>query len=109
MRVTCRKRGADLAPREGAGRPAIYCSVGCRRATEFELRRHQKAIEVFEKDERAHRENMAVQPDHGPYCCGRGEVKQRHLDRLEAEAGRLEARMRVLLDDGGINGLEGKR
>jgi hypothetical protein len=58
----------------------------------------QKAIDTLEVVAREHRENMAVRHQYGLNCCGQGDaVKQRHLDWLEGERDRLEARM---LDDG---------
>jgi hypothetical protein len=97
--TTCRKCGRDLAAREGAGRPAVYCSVGCRRAAEYELRRAQDALAAAEKDIRAHREHVALESHYGMACCGRGEAVVRHLDWLNDERVRQEARMRTLLDD----------
>lgn len=99
-KLRCRKCGAALAERESRGRPATFCSTACRRASEFELRRANVAIDAVEKRASQHREQLAVQPDMGLYCCGRGSALQRHLDWLEAEATRLELRMRQLLDDG---------
>jgi len=48
----CRKCGSELPTRTGRGRPAVYCSTGCRRATEYELRRVQKALEDIEEQAR---------------------------------------------------------
>ena len=45
---------------------------------------------------------MAVRPEYGLHCCGYGQARQRHLDWLEGEQVWLEARMRVLLDDGEV-------
>jgi hypothetical protein len=96
----CRKCGADLAPRgHGAGRAASYCSVGCRRSTEYDLRRAQDALAAVEKRAREHREHLALAPPCSLNCCGRGEAVQRHFAFLEEGRERLEARMRVLLDD----------
>jgi hypothetical protein len=65
---------------------------------EHEIRRAQKAIETIEVVARAHRENMAVQPQYGMHCCGQREAKQRHLEWLQGERELLERRMRELLD-----------
>jgi hypothetical protein len=34
----CPRCGRIIPTRSGAGRPTIYCSVGCRRAAEYEIR-----------------------------------------------------------------------
>jgi hypothetical protein len=100
--VPCRKCGVALAERTGAGRPPWYCSVGCRRSAEYELRRAQTAVEAVEKDIRRHREHVAIEPVYGLDCCGRrSDAVARHLAFLEEERVRLEARMRELLDDAG--------
>jgi hypothetical protein len=99
LRVTCRKCGAELPAREGAGRPPAYCSTGCRRAAEYELRRAQDAVAAVEKRVLAHREHIALELPFGMECCGRGEALQRHIDWFEGERVRLEWRMAVLLDD----------
>ena len=102
--VTCRKCGAELAGRDGPGRPSSYCSTACRRATEYELRRSQTAIEAVEKRILAHREHIALPSGWPPNCCGRGEAAVKHLEWLEGERVRLEARMAVLLSDGEDDG-----
>jgi hypothetical protein len=63
------------------------------------LRRVQAAIESVEKRAREHREYVALQPPWPPNCCGRGDRAVQHLEWLEGERVRLEARMRELLDD----------
>lgn len=98
--TTCRKCGAALAGRPGVGRPAWYCSTGCRRAAEYELRRAQDALATVEKRAREHREQIALESVYGLNCCGRGQALVRHLEGIEAERMRLESRMQLLLDDG---------
>lgn len=83
-----------------AGRPATAPSGAG--AAEYELRRAQRALDAVAKHVRQHRENMAVRPEYGFHCCGYGQARQRHLDWLEGEQVWLEARMRVLLDDGEV-------
>ena len=81
--MTCRKCGTELPTRTGSGRPPTYCSTGCRRATEYELRRLQKALEDLEDRLRWSRMNG----------------RDAHSEDLEQECARLEARLRELLDD----------
>ena len=48
--MTCRKCGREVPqPAGDRGRPRSYCSTGCRRAMEYELRRLQKALEGVEE------------------------------------------------------------
>jgi hypothetical protein len=99
MTMTCRKCGVGLPTRSGPGRPAVYCSRGCQRAAEYELRRAQDAVASVEKNIRVHREWLATQPFYGLGCCGKAEAVTRQLDWLDGERQRLEGRMKVLLDD----------
>lgn len=81
--MTCPKCGAKVPQSTDPGRPLTYCSTGCRRATEYELRRLQKALEDVEDRLRWSRIN------------GRTPVVG---ERLEVERLTLEARLHVLLD-----------
>ncbi len=45
MKCRC---GKLLEQPAGAGRPSTYCSVGCRRAAEYEIRRLDKLLARFE-------------------------------------------------------------
>lgn len=86
--MRCRKCGSDLPQRPGPGRPLSYCSKGCRRAAEYELRRIQSALEDVEGQIRWCRFKFnGRRPEQEPM--------------FEAERLRLEARLRELLDDGG--------
>ncbi|MFC9251217.1 hypothetical protein [Amycolatopsis thailandensis] len=84
--VKCRKCGGKLAERTGPGRKPAYCSPGCRRAAEYELRRIQRALEALEDEHRDIRLNWA-------------RVFADRLPLIEAEQNRLETRLRELLDD----------
>jgi hypothetical protein len=95
--MTCRKCGQRLPAASGPGRPALYCSTGCRRAAEYELRRVQAALERAEESLRWHRESIALGNGGGFMCCGL--AKARHVELLEAERAGLEERLRGLLDD----------
>lgn len=78
---TCRKCQAPIEATGKPGRPRSYCSVGCRRASEYEIRRADRAVESMEERARWARINNF-------------EAKQYDAERL-----RLEARLRLLLDD----------
>ncbi len=83
---TCRKCGRDLPASTGPGRPRSYCSTGCRRAAEYELRRLQKALEEVEEQIR--------------WCrFGFNCRKESDIPKFDAERIRLEARLREVLDD----------
>jgi hypothetical protein len=85
---------------EGVGRLPSYCSTGCRRAAEHEIRRAQKSHRDDRGSGAGASGNLAVWPQYGMHRCGQGQAKQRHLDWLEGERELLEARMRLLLEDG---------
>lgn len=81
----CLKCGAAYDPATG-GRPARYCSTGCRRAGKNEIRRIDRAIEAVEEQIR---------------WCRFGWSGRREADipTYDAERERLEQRLRQLLDD----------
>jgi hypothetical protein len=72
----CLKCRAPLTPTD-VGRPPTYCSTGCRRAAEYELRRIQRHLERLE----AQRESPFFVKD------------------TERAIAALEARLRTLLED----------
>src|SRR6185436_20742680 len=45
MKMVCRKCGGPLPESHATGRPADYCSEGCRRAAAVEIRRLVRALE----------------------------------------------------------------
>ena len=71
-------------------RPPTYCGVPCRRMAEFAIRRLQRRLEEIEDRASDARIDAAL--------IVRGERKR--LAALEAEAGRLEQRLRDLISDG---------
>ena len=91
--MVCIKCGATLPPSAATGRPRVYCSVACRRAGEFELRRLQKHLEDLEDSEQHIR--LYGGASHAAVLNGPAEAMQ----RLQAERERLEARLRELLTD----------
>jgi hypothetical protein len=46
--TTCATCGTPLEPREGPGRPSVYCGEPCRRAAEYRLRSLAKRIDSTE-------------------------------------------------------------
>jgi predicted nucleic acid-binding Zn ribbon protein len=80
------------------GRPALYCSVGCRRAREYERRRTQAALERVESSLAWHRERQEVGSLVGCLECG-VDGPDRHVEFMEAERVRLTRGLRDLLAD----------
>ena len=94
--TTCIKCDRQLHPQEGPGRPRRWCSVGCRRAAEYELRRLVRRLDDVEGQLPAWRRAC----DRGLHPHGGSLVHARQvLDDLEADRVELEDRMRLLLDD----------
>lgn len=94
MTEKCRKCGADL-PVSTSGRPATYCSTGCRRAAEYEIRRPSRRLESLETE----RDVLLVQlaePSPYPHAIQRARGA---LKATEAAMARYEARLRDLLDE----------
>jgi hypothetical protein len=48
--TTCASCDGAIEQREGAGRPSIYCSEGCRRQAEFRIRALVRRIDSHESD-----------------------------------------------------------
>lgn len=86
----CIKCGTDLPP-HGKGRPPTYCSQGCRRSTEYELRRIQRHLEALEREAQW----LKWQPP--DVHTNNGRVRDAVV-RTATDIAELEARMRVLLD-----------
>lgn len=84
----CYKCGRELVI-PPTGRPPRYCSVGCRRAVEYEVRRIERALDRLEEQ----RERVALDTYGSPKHRA---SKIQSLDALIAQA---EDRLRDLLDD----------
>lgn len=90
----CLKCGGKLK-RPATGRPPKFCSTGCRRAAEYELRRLQRRLEALEERASALRQ----EPDRGMHdVYGRTRLEQ--LAAVEAEIDEAEDRLRLLLEAG---------
>ncbi len=81
---TCMKCGSPLPAAAATGRPAVYCSAGCRRAAELEIKRLQTRLINME----AKASNVRL----GYGLPGRGD-----LERITAEIDLAESRLRELL------------
>lgn len=86
----CVKCGAELSA-PPTGRPPTYCSTGCRRATEYELRRLQRRLERLEEDLGWLR---PLRPDVFTIYGKAGPA----VAQVTADIAEAEARMRELLD-----------
>jgi hypothetical protein len=80
------------------GRPRVYCSVPCRRAAEYELRRVQSLLLTAERSHQRARERHEVESFDRPST-------RRALKWWAGEVAQLKARQRALLagardDDG---------
>jgi hypothetical protein len=91
----CKKCGRDLEL-PPTGRPPDYCSKGCRRAVEYELRRIQRRLEAAELKEAHFRRES--DPDSAVYGGSRAHMRKQH-GWYVAEVDRLERRLRELLSD----------
>lgn len=86
-------------PQAGRGRPRDYCSTGCKRAAEFEVRRITRRLERLEDDRSELRLNLdgggkAAEKYSGPYQTA---AFSRQLAAVEREIAATEDRLRTLL------------
>ena len=95
----CRYCGTPLA-KPKRGRPPRYCSVGCRRASEYEVRRCNRRLETLE----AERDALAVTS--AEYAMRDASAtawqRQRHAVRVQAIADQISdyrQRLAELLND----------
>lgn len=91
----CVKCGRPVK-KPATGRPPDYCSTGCRRSAEFEIRRINRLLEKLE--ERASR--LRHEPDKGVMDWAHRTHAQALAD-CEAEIVDAEERLRLLLDGAG--------
>jgi hypothetical protein len=91
MLTKCVKCGAELEVPETGRRPR-YCSKGCRRAVEYELRRLQRSLEDLEGRERWYRH------DADGFGTGSKAHTRQQLEWHRAEIERVERRIRELLE-----------
>jgi hypothetical protein len=103
--VVCIKCSAPLPNDAGPGRPASYCSLACRRAGAFEIRRATARLERLEDERAVLHVSLAGGGDLAPDLPVEGRrhwrsVWRRQLAALELEIARDEARLRELLAPG---------
>lgn len=87
MNQQCPVCRGEIQPTVGPGRPARYCSIACRRAAEFEIRRLDKLI--------GSHETRLSKIRTGVFALDGAE------DRLADEIDRLNLRLRQLLVEDG--------
>jgi hypothetical protein len=99
--ANCPKCGNELPQREGAGRPARYCSTTCKRAAAYEITRLNRRLQSLEdraSNERLEQfENNLTKSAGWLDMCG-GDVAHR-IAALESEIGRAEGRLLALCAD----------
>ncbi len=93
----CKSCGLSL-PVNKAGRPSEYCSTGCRRAAEFEIRRVNRRLESLETS----LSSMRINPRDALTDMIEGRTHAERVAAVQAELDLLKARFRVLLDDSGL-------
>jgi len=94
----CLKCAGPLPEQAATGRPPSYCSEGCRRAAEFEIRRLNRRLERLEERVSELRHSRSSTRD---WLC---RTPQQALADTEAEIAEAEGRLRALLGgeaDGG--------
>ena len=91
--MTCAICGAGTKPKGKTGRPAAYCSVGCRRVSEYELRRVQARLIRLEDEAEACRRDRT-----GLTACDGSTPEERAAD-IVREIERAQIRLRELLSD----------
>ena len=90
----CVKCGNALPPENAVGRPRRYCSVSCRRLSEYEISRLQSRLSRLEDALlREKHDRRALQDWHGR------DHKQRLVD-LQADIAEAEGRLRELILEG---------
>jgi hypothetical protein len=97
--VVCGARLDDLEG-EGPGRPRRYCSEGCRRAREYEIRTVVRAIDRAEDRAQALRFELDFAEDSDSYADERRNRRRRRQKKVEwwqGEVERLRGRLRQML------------
>jgi hypothetical protein len=90
----CLKCGRELEESARTGRPRSWCSVGCRRAAEYEVRRASRRLEKLEERASDLRHSRSTIRD------WLGRTREEALADVEGELREAEERLRALLDAG---------
>ncbi|MGH8659840.1 MAG: hypothetical protein ACREV4_15545 [Gammaproteobacteria bacterium] len=93
--LACRSCGALLA-KPKAGQRQFYCSAGCRKSAEYEIRRVNRRLESLETS----LSSMRINPRDEFLEMIDGRTHSERVAAVEAELAILKARFRELLDDG---------
>ena len=98
--TTCRKCGNAFPGRARTGRPAMYCSLACRRAAEYEIRRLSRRLERLEDERHQLRVSLNLHEAQGPgyYPHVRAQIVTR-AETVDDEIAMSEQRLRALLED----------
>jgi hypothetical protein len=106
MSEKCRYCGAAVPASTGAGRPADYCTIACRRAAQSmrqRITRHLIALEEEEMDLAHVVEHYERRGDGSKITSRSGYVTPaERLADVRDDAARLRVRLRDLLDDVGL-------
>jgi len=99
MRTECAKCGTALT-RPKTGRPPRYCSTGCRRGVEYDLKPFQGRLSDAEEAIRSWSSPAASAPVNAspPFVKSKAQCEWQVKGR-DDERKKLERRMRELLDD----------
>ena len=89
--TSCASCGTPLEPRDGPGRPSVYCSEGCRRLAEFRLRAIVKRLDAAELELRR------VSAERSGFGALRGSERRRRVQTLKRWIAEDLAKMRSLL------------
>lgn len=91
----CRKCGTPLST-PLTGRPPAYCSVGCRRAAEYERKRLQRHLEQLE----VQRNHLRQQILEGGLDRVQRRYREKQLEAVQTLIVEHEARLHMLLSEG---------
>ena len=89
MTTTCKVCGAELLEPKATGRPPTYCSTGCRRAAEYDVRRCNDVITQLEGRARYLRDPGRIQDAN----------EAAEAEFLATEIGEARRRLSELLND----------
>ncbi|MGH8729782.1 MAG: hypothetical protein ACREV9_16870 [Burkholderiales bacterium] len=94
MTTACLKCGKLIDSNAATGRPKSYCSIGCRRLAEFEIRRLAQFLAKHEEQWRLARWDR--------FGCADvlGRTREQQIEDLERALRDAESRLKALLDSG---------